>query len=52
METRFEQPLVDALGREAHEGARAAGAALGLDEALELARSLSDAHVAASSDIP
>jgi hypothetical protein len=40
METRFEQPLVDALGRDAYESARAAGAALRLDEAFELARAL------------
>jgi predicted ATPase len=42
LESRFEQPLIDALGREAYETERAAGAAMSLEETLELARSLAD----------
>ena len=40
VEARFAQQLIDALGNERYEEWRAAGAALGLGEALELARSL------------
>ena len=43
VEARFAQQLIDALGNERYEEWRAAGAALGLDEALELARSLARA---------
>jgi tetratricopeptide (TPR) repeat protein len=42
LESRFEQPLIDALGREAYENERAAGAAMSLEATLELARSLAD----------
>ena len=40
LESRFEQPLIDALGPRAYENERAAGAAMSLDETIELARSL------------
>jgi predicted ATPase len=40
LESRFEQPLIDALGQGAYENERATGAAMSLDETVELARSL------------
>jgi hypothetical protein len=42
LESRFEQPLIDALGLEAYETERATGAAMSLEETIELARSLTD----------
>jgi hypothetical protein len=40
LESRFEQALMDALGREAYESERATGAAMSLEETIELTRSL------------
>jgi hypothetical protein len=40
LEARFEQLLIDELGREEYESEWAAGEAMSLDETLELARSL------------
>jgi predicted ATPase len=40
LESRFEQALIDALGQEAYENERATGAAMSLEETIELARSL------------
>ena len=40
LESRFEQPLIDELGQKAYEKERATGAAMSLEETIELARSL------------
>jgi predicted ATPase/class 3 adenylate cyclase len=48
LERHFVQHLVEALGRERWEREQAAGAALGLDGAIALARSLAEAHAAPS----
>jgi hypothetical protein len=40
LEHFFAQPLIDALGTEEYASERAKGATMGLDDAVELARSL------------
>ena len=42
LESRFERALIDALGLEAYENERTAGAAMSLGETIQLARSLAD----------
>ena len=42
LESRFEQPLIAALGHETYENERTSGAAMSLEEMIELARSLAD----------
>jgi predicted ATPase len=42
IEARFERTLIEALGDDGYEKQQAAGAAMGLDETIELARSLAD----------
>jgi hypothetical protein len=40
LERRFEEPLIDALGKKAHSTELANGAGMSIDETIELARSL------------